>query len=81
MLLPTFTIVVPVAANLQGVPFLFVQLQTGITQRLKMINAICKWCKTALGRTILLMKFHLCILILKVTTTILVKSDSISKQI
>ena len=45
-----------------------------------MINAICKREKTALGRTILLMKFHLSIFIIKVTTAILVKGDSISKQ-
>ena len=64
----------------QGVPFLFVPLQTRMTQRLKIINAICKRDRTALGKTILLMKFHLSILIIKVTTAILVKGDSISKQ-
>ena len=45
-----------------------------------MINAICKLEKRALGKTILLIKFHLFILIIKVTTAILVKGDSISKQ-
>ena len=40
-----------------------------------MINAICKQKKTALGKTILLIKFHLFILIIKVTTAILVKGD------
>ena len=69
-----------ISIQIQGVPFLFVPLQTGITQILKMINAICKRKKTALGWTILLTKFHLSILIIKITTAILVKGDSISKQ-
>lgn len=69
------------ALNIQVVPFLFVPLQTGITQRLKMINVICKRKKTALGRTILLTRFHLSLLIIKIITAILVKGDSFSKQI
>ena len=75
-----FIKIIKILINIQGVPFLFVQLQTKITQRLKMINAICKREKTASGRTIFLMKLHLSILIIKVTSTILVKDDSISKQ-
>jgi len=65
---------------IQGVPFLFVLFQTEITQRVKMINAICKQENTALGRKILLMKYHLFILIIKVTIATLVKGDNIPKQ-
>ena len=66
--------------KIQGVPFLFDALQIGITQRLKMINVMCKREKIALGRTILPMKCHLSIFIIKVAMVILVIGDSISKQ-
>ena len=65
---------------IQGVPFLFDAFQTGITLKLKTINVMCKREKIALGRTILPMKCHLSILIIKVAKAILVIGDSISKQ-
>ena len=63
-----------------GVPFLFVPLPIGITQRLKTINVMCKREKIALGRSIFPMKCHLSKFILKVALVILVIGDSISKQ-
>ena len=67
-------------SNIQSVLFLFFPLRGGITQRLKMMNAICKRYKIALGRTILPMKCELSILIIKDAMVIIVIGDSISKQ-
>ena len=69
---------VMIVIRIQGVIFLFVPLYNGKNQRLKLINAICKRQRATFWGTILPMKCHLLVFVVKVAKVILVKGDSIS---